>query len=49
MGQRGRVMYRLEALDVWVREQEHADSRANTSLSPLNTAPRMRSDYDASA
>ncbi|MCX4596724.1 helix-turn-helix domain-containing protein [Streptomyces sp. NBC_01549] len=49
MGPRGRVMYRVEALDAWVREQEQADSRSNTSLSPLNTAPRMRSDYDASA
>ncbi|MEW2299674.1 helix-turn-helix domain-containing protein [Streptomyces sp. NPDC006655] len=49
MGPRGRVMYRVEALDAWVREQEQADSRSNTSLSPLNTAPRMRSDCDASA
>ncbi|MER5396277.1 helix-turn-helix domain-containing protein [Streptomyces sp. NPDC002599] len=49
MGPRGRVMYRLEALDAWVREQEQADSRSNATLSPLNAAPRMRSDYDASA
>ncbi|MGW1162385.1 helix-turn-helix transcriptional regulator [Streptomyces sp. NPDC002519] len=49
MGPRGRVMYRVEALDAWVREQEQADSRSNTTLSPLNTAPRMRSDHDASA
>ncbi|MFJ8536137.1 helix-turn-helix transcriptional regulator [Streptomyces sp. NPDC093591] len=26
MGPRGRVMYRLEALDAWIREQEQADS-----------------------
>ncbi|MEH0399343.1 helix-turn-helix domain-containing protein [Streptomyces sp. NPDC053741] len=40
MGPRGRVMYRLEALDVWVREQERADSRSNAALDPLN-APRQ--------
>ncbi|WP_414119489.1 helix-turn-helix transcriptional regulator [Streptomyces sp. CWNU-52H] len=49
MGPRGRVMYRLEALDAWIREQERADSRSNTTLSPLDAAPRKRSDYDASA
>lgn len=40
MGPRGRVMYRLEALDAWVREQEQADSRSNAALNPLN-APRQ--------
>ncbi|MFE4829367.1 helix-turn-helix transcriptional regulator [Streptomyces sp. NPDC056672] len=45
MGPRGRVMYRLEALDVWVREQEQADSRSNTAVSPPGAAPRMRSAY----
>lgn len=49
MGPRGRVMYRLEALDAWIREQEQADSRSNTVLSPLQTAPQTRSDYTASA
>ncbi|WP_078624432.1 helix-turn-helix transcriptional regulator [Streptomyces monomycini] len=42
MGQRGRVMYRQEALDAWVREQEEVDSRTNTALSPLNAAPQPR-------
>ncbi|MEU7258545.1 helix-turn-helix domain-containing protein [Streptomyces rimosus] len=42
MGARGRVMYRLEALDAWVREQELADSRSNTSLNPVNAAPVPR-------
>ncbi|WP_078893586.1 helix-turn-helix domain-containing protein [Streptomyces sp. CT34] len=36
MGPRGRVMYRREALDAWIREQEQADSRSNTALSPLS-------------
>ncbi|MEV1076926.1 helix-turn-helix domain-containing protein [Streptomyces sp. NPDC050211] len=49
MGRRGRVMYRLEALDAWVREQEQADSRSNTTLSPLNAAPQARPDYETSA
>ncbi|MFE4054996.1 helix-turn-helix transcriptional regulator [Streptomyces sp. NPDC059096] len=40
MGPRGRVMYRKEALDSWVREQEQADSRSNTALSPLSSLPR---------
>jgi predicted DNA-binding transcriptional regulator AlpA len=40
MGPRGRVMYRLEALDTWVREQEQADSRSNEALNPL-TVPRQ--------
>ncbi|GAB3118578.1 hypothetical protein GCM10027160_30960 [Streptomyces calidiresistens] len=43
MGPRGRVMYRLEALDAWVREQEQADSRSNPALNPLDARPRKRS------
>ncbi|MFG2564746.1 helix-turn-helix transcriptional regulator [Streptomyces sp. NPDC048567] len=43
MGPRGRVMYRLEALDAWVREQEQADSRSNPALNPLNTLLQERS------
>ncbi|MBT2488542.1 helix-turn-helix domain-containing protein [Streptomyces sp. ISL-96] len=42
MGTRGRVMYRREVLDAWVREQEQADSRSNPSLSPLAGAPQHR-------
>ncbi|MEU6485827.1 helix-turn-helix domain-containing protein [Streptomyces sp. NPDC046887] len=42
MGTRGRVMYRLEALDAWVREQEQADSRSNPALNPLNAPPQER-------
>ncbi|WP_406395649.1 helix-turn-helix domain-containing protein [Streptomyces sp. NBC_00882] len=49
MGRRGRVMYRLEALDAWVREQEQADSRSNTTLSPLTAAPQTRPDYETGA
>lgn len=49
MGPRGRVMYRLEALDAWVSEQEQADSRCNTVLSPLNAALQNRSAYTDSA
>ncbi|WP_369175400.1 helix-turn-helix transcriptional regulator [Streptomyces sp. R28] len=49
MGPRGRVTYRLEALDAWIREQEQADSRSNTALSPLDAAPQSRSDYVTSA
>lgn len=45
MGPRGRVMYRLEALDAWIREQEEADSRSNTALDPLNVPPRGRPAY----
>jgi predicted DNA-binding transcriptional regulator AlpA len=40
MGPRGRVMYRLEALNAWVREQEWAGSRSNAALNPLS-APRQ--------
>ncbi|MFJ4682763.1 helix-turn-helix transcriptional regulator [Streptomyces sp. NPDC088789] len=43
MGPRGRVMYRREALDAWIREQEQADSRCNTALSPLNVPRHYRS------
>ncbi|WP_432146798.1 helix-turn-helix domain-containing protein [Streptomyces sp. bgisy084] len=42
MGLRGRVMYRREALDAWIREQEQADSRTNPALNPLSAAPRRR-------
>ncbi|MDT9693581.1 helix-turn-helix domain-containing protein [Streptomyces sp. P9(2023)] len=42
MGPRGRVVYRREVLDAWVREQEQADSRSNPSLSPLAAAPQAR-------
>ncbi|MGG2459358.1 helix-turn-helix transcriptional regulator [Streptomyces sp. RGM 3693] len=49
MGPRGRVTYRLEALDAWVREQEQADSRANPALNPLNTPPQERSSRFLSA
>ncbi|MEW2400064.1 helix-turn-helix domain-containing protein [Streptomyces sp. NPDC046862] len=30
-----RVMYRITALDAWVRAQEQADSRSNPALNPL--------------
>ncbi|MFE4610847.1 helix-turn-helix transcriptional regulator [Streptomyces niveus] len=43
MGPRGRVMYRVEALDAWVREQERADSRSNPALNPLSVRPQERS------
>lgn len=43
IGPRGRVMYRLEVLDAWVREQEQADSRSNPALNPLNPPPQERS------
>ncbi|WP_274563350.1 helix-turn-helix transcriptional regulator [Streptomyces spiramyceticus] len=49
MGPRGRVMYRLEALVAWVREQEKADSRSNTVLNPLNARPQERSTRFPSA
>ncbi|MFH8407640.1 helix-turn-helix transcriptional regulator [Streptomyces sp. NPDC018019] len=41
MGPRGRVMYRRESLDAWVREQEQADSRSNAALNPL-LAPHQK-------
>ncbi|MFD4113194.1 helix-turn-helix transcriptional regulator [Streptomyces niveus] len=43
MGPRGRVMYRREALDAWIREQEQADSRSNLALNPLSVDPQQRS------
>lgn len=49
MGSRGRVTYRLEALDAWICEQERADSRSNPALSPLGAEPERRSDYATSA
>ncbi|MGW1712063.1 helix-turn-helix transcriptional regulator [Streptomyces sp. NPDC002156] len=49
MGPRGRVVYRVQALDAWVREQEQADSRSNAALNPLNAAQQTRSDYEPSA
>ncbi|WP_440558564.1 hypothetical protein ACSP97_27490 [Streptomyces sp. SCPE 10] len=36
-------MYRVEALDAWVREQEQADSRSNPALNPLIVRPQERS------
>jgi hypothetical protein len=36
-------MYRREALDAWIREQEQADSRSNPALNPLSAAPQQRS------
>ncbi|MGW0311315.1 helix-turn-helix transcriptional regulator [Streptomyces flavidovirens] len=45
MGPRGRVMYRLDVLDTWIREQEQADSRCNTTLSPMHAAPQRRSGH----
>ncbi|GAA2443172.1 hypothetical protein GCM10010433_50550 [Streptomyces pulveraceus] len=47
MGLRGRVMYRREALDAWIREQEQADSRSNLTLSPLSADPQQRSHRSA--
>nr|WP_106976948.1 helix-turn-helix domain-containing protein [Streptomyces sp. NRRL S-920] len=49
MGARGRVMYRIDALDAWIREQELADSRCNPDLNPVSAAPQRRSAYSASA
>lgn len=45
MGPRGRVMYRVEALDAWVREQEQADSRSNSALNPLGVRNQERSAH----
>jgi predicted DNA-binding transcriptional regulator AlpA len=42
MGPRGRVMYRRAVLDAWVREQEQADSRSQSALSPLTSVPRPK-------
>lgn len=49
MGPRGRVTYRREALDAWIREQEQADSRSNLALSPLSRAPQQRAAYTPGA
>jgi len=49
MGPRGRVVYRVQALDAWLREQEQGDSRSNAALNPLDTAPQTRSHYEPSA
>ncbi|WP_308377110.1 helix-turn-helix domain-containing protein [Streptomyces sp. ISL-99] len=49
MGPRGRVMYRIEALDAWIREQERVDSRCNPALNPVSATPRRRADYAATA
>ncbi|MEX3210641.1 helix-turn-helix transcriptional regulator [Streptomyces acidiscabies] len=38
-----RVMYRISALDAWVRAQEQADSRSNPALNPLAQKPKRRS------
>lgn len=38
----GRVMYRIAALEGWIHAQEHADSRSNSDLNPLNRKPRQR-------
>lgn len=48
MGPRGRVMYRVNVLDAWIREQEQADSRSNATLDPLNP-PRQARSRDTSA
>ncbi|GGN51676.1 hypothetical protein GCM10012285_42020 [Streptomyces kronopolitis] len=37
-----RVMYRIAALDEWVRVQEQADSRSNSALNPLTHKPQRR-------
>ncbi|MCZ4123673.1 helix-turn-helix transcriptional regulator [Streptomyces sp. H39-S7] len=49
MGPRGRVMYRRESLYAWIREQEQADSRSNTSLNPLSVAPQFRFSHTCKA
>ncbi|MEV0990633.1 helix-turn-helix domain-containing protein [Streptomyces sp. NPDC049949] len=45
MGARGRVTYRIDALDAWIREQEQADSRSNPALNPVSAAPQRRAAY----
>ena len=37
-----RVMYRIAALDEWVRTQEQSDSRSNPSLDPILRKPQPR-------
>ncbi|MFD9406985.1 helix-turn-helix transcriptional regulator [Streptomyces sp. NPDC059989] len=50
LGPRGRVTYRIDAIDAWIREQEQADSRSNPALNPVSAAPyRRRADYSATA
>ncbi len=49
MGARGRVTYRLDALDAWIREQELADSRSNPALDPVSAVPPRRVDHSAMA
>ncbi|MEU7086781.1 helix-turn-helix transcriptional regulator [Streptomyces achromogenes] len=49
MGPRGRVMYRRETLDAWIRDQELADSRSNTALNPVSIAPQQRFSRTRSA
>ncbi|MFF8997485.1 helix-turn-helix transcriptional regulator [Streptomyces achromogenes] len=49
MGPRGRVMYRRETLDAWIRDQEQADSRSNTALNPVGIAPQQRLSRTRSA
>ncbi|WP_327309192.1 helix-turn-helix domain-containing protein [Streptomyces sp. NBC_01298] len=50
LGARGRVTYRIDALDAWIREQEQADSRSNPALNPVSAAPyRRRADCSATA
>ncbi|WP_307865244.1 helix-turn-helix domain-containing protein [Streptomyces montanisoli] len=48
MGPGGRVMYRRDLLDAWLREQQRADSRSNPALNPLNKAPQQRERRRAS-
>jgi hypothetical protein len=38
-------MYRREALDAWIREQEQADSRSNPDLNPLSAIPQQRPNH----
>lgn len=40
-------MYRIEALDAWICEQERVDSRCNPALNPVSATPRRRADYIA--
>ncbi|MER6543892.1 helix-turn-helix domain-containing protein [Streptomyces sp. NPDC001250] len=37
-----RVMYRISALNEWVKAQEQADSRSNAALNPLTQKPMKR-------
>ncbi|MET9890006.1 helix-turn-helix domain-containing protein [Streptomyces sp. NPDC006465] len=49
MGACGRVMYRRNALDAWIREQERADSRSNPVLNPLGAPLRHKTGRVADA